>query len=170
MRNDVKDLIAEIEGDDSSARENAILNLMYRMEESTRHIVKNDVVDDEHLSQDEQIELIDALIELAESLKPEYAGLLWVISKANPIITVDPVQNFVLKHAEAMPISMLHQSLVALQNSFRVPEGSRDYELIQEKFRYEQLKVKLRPLQSQLGSLCNVLQDTLSNIDTFCTQ
>ncbi len=164
MRDDVKNLIAEIEGEDSSARENAILSLMYRMEDSTRHIVKNDVIDDEHLSQDEQIELIDALIELAESLRPEYAGLLWVVSKANPIIMIDPVQNFVLKHADTMPSFMLHQSLVALQNCM-VTEDFMDYEAIEAKFKYEQLKPKLRQIKTQYDILCDVLQDTLSGME-----
>lgn len=169
MRDDVKNLIAEIKGGDSSARENATLNLMYKMEESTRHITKNDVIDDEHLSQDEQIELIGVLLEMAETLRPEYSGLLWVVSKAKRIIMIDPVQNFVLQHANTMPSWMLRQSLVALQNCM-VTKDSRDFVTIKEKLKYEQLNAKLRDIKVQDDVLSDVLPDTLSNMEAFYTQ
>lgn len=168
MRDDVKNLIAEIEGDDSSARQNAILNLMYKMEESTKHLFKNDVTSDEYLSQDEQIELIDALLDIAESLRPEDAGLLFIVSKANPVIMIDPVQNFVLQHANTMPSWMFRQSLVALQNCM-VTRDNRDFESIKEKFKYEQLKAVLGDIKVQ-DDLSDVLPDTLLNMEVFYTQ
>jgi hypothetical protein len=172
MRDDVKDLIAQVKGDDTSAHEDAILKLMYRMEDSTRHIAKNDMIGDIYLSQDEQLELIDALIELTESLRPEYSGLLWVIGKADPIVMIDPVQNFVLKYANTMPSNMLRQSLVALLNCFRVPEGSNDEAVVKGKFKYEQLKAKLRAIKTQDEILLrdDILQDTLLCMDAFYTQ
>ena len=166
MRDDVKDLIAQVKEDNASAREEAILELMYRMEDSTRYIVKNDALDDEYLSQDEQLELIHVLIELAESLKPEYAGLLWVVGKANPIIMVDPVQNYVLKYADTMPIEVLYQSLVALQNCM-VTKDFRDFEAIEAKFKYEQLKAILREIRTQDDRLGDILQDTLLSMEVF---
>lgn len=168
MRDDVKNLIAKIEGDDASARENAILDLMYRMEDSTRHMAKSDVFDDKYFSQDEQSELIHVLIELAESLREDYATLLWVVSKANRTIMIDPVQNFVLKHANTMPSHMLRQCLVGLQNCMLMKDSS-DYEKIKEKFKYEQLKAKLRDIKVQ-ADLSDVLPDTLWIMETFYTQ
>ena len=172
MRDEVKDLIAQVKGDDASARENAILELMYRMEDSTRQIVKNDVIGDEYLSKDEQLELIHVLIKLAESLRPEYAGLLWVVSKAEPVIMTDPVQNFVLKHAHTMPSNMLRNSLVALENCFRVREESDDEAVIKGKFKYEQLRATLSKIepQDQVLLIDDILSDTLSNMEVFYTQ
>ncbi|MEQ8675980.1 MAG: hypothetical protein RLP44_23360 [Aggregatilineales bacterium] len=168
MRDDVRDLIAKIEGDDPSARENAVLDLMYRMEDSTKHIFKNGVViDDKYLSQDEQIELIHTLIKLAESLRPEYASLLFVVSKGIPIIMIDPVQDFVLKYADVMPNHMLQQSLVALWNCMRPAKGSRDYETIKEKMKYDQIMMKLRRIEMHVNMLERVLKDTLSCIEVF---
>ncbi len=171
MRDDVKDLIAQVKGDDASAREDAILELMYRMEDSTNHIVKNDAQSDEYLSLDEQLELIHVLIELAESLRPEYAGLLWVVSKADPVIMTDPVQNFVLKYANTMSSNMLHQSLMALENCFRVREGSNEEAVVKEKFKYEQLKATLGEIKTEDPILLidNILEDTLLNMEVFYT-
>lgn len=166
MRDDVKNLIAKIEGEDPSARENAILDLMYRMEDSTRHMAKSDVFDDKYFSLDEQIELIDVLLELAESLREEYAPLLFVVSKATPIVMIEPVQEFVLKYAETMPNHMLHQSLVALENCM-VTEEFRDYEAIQQKYKYKELTTLLRRIELRIDMVHRVLKDTLLNMEVF---
>ena len=169
MRDDIKDLIAQVKGDDPSARQNAIIDLMYKVEDSTRHIHTVGTIDDKYLSQDEQLELIYVLIELAESLRPEYAGLLWVVSKADPIIMVNPVQNFVLKYAKMMQSDMLQQSIVALENCL-CTKDFRDFAAIKAKFKYEQLKATLHKIKPQDDILGDILSDTLSNMEVFYTQ
>jgi len=145
MKNNVKSLIAKIEGDDDTARQDAITNLMFLMEESTKTIVKNNMIDDEHMSDDEQVEVIRVLLTLAESLRPEYSGLPWVVGKANPSIMIEPVQDFILKYVNTMPNEMLYQALVALENCM-VGTDFKDYKVIKSKFKHEQLLTDLRKL------------------------
>lgn len=166
MRDDVKDLITKIESDDASVRENAITDLMFKVENSTKNIINYGTLGDEYMTQDEQLELIHVLIELAESLRPEYAGLLWVISKALPILTTEPVQDFVLKHIESMPTEMIYQSLVALQNSFLTSE-SADYETVEQKLNFQQLNKTIRRLEMNVNRLDSMVKDTLSNLEFY---
>lgn len=168
MRDDINNMLARIQGDDETDCQNAITDLMFKMEDSTRHIFKHGEGDDQYLSQAEQAELIDVLIDLAESLRPEYAGLLWVVSKAIPMVMIDPVQAFILTYADTMPEHMFRQSLVALQNCFGAKEGSPELAIMRDKLKRAELTTKIRAQETRVTLTDNILQDTISCLDVFC--
>jgi|GEM_PF-3702804 len=169
MKDNVKSLIAKIEGDDNKACQNAITDLMFLMEDSTKLIVKNRDVGDEYMSQEEQVEVIHVLIALAESFKPEYSGLLWVVGKANPPIMIEPVQDFILTYVNTMPHEMLYQAIVALENCM-VTTDSKNYHVIKPKFKHEQILAELKGINTQDSRLRSLLDDAISIVEYFIAQ
>jgi len=167
MKQDIKNEVSTIMNGSAFDRETSIMNLMYKMETSTKKILRDEQNFDLHLSQDEQIELIDVLIQLAEGFETYYSSLLWIIGKANPLIMIDPVQEFTLKYANRMPDEMLYQTLVALQNCM-VSNDFRDYSTLKDKFRCNELLTILQQIEKEDNRLNEMIQDFLSNLVVFC--
>lgn len=169
MRDNIRSLTEKIEGDDDTACQDAITNLMFLMEESTKTIVKNNRVNDEHMSEDEEVEVIRVLLTMAESLRLEYSGLLWVVGKANPSVMIEPVQDFILKYVNTMPNEMLYQALVALENCM-VSTDFKDYQVIKPKVKHEQLLTELKKISTQDSRLKSILHDAISIVEFFVSQ
>lgn len=166
-----EDYLSIIATGDYDSRSTATLNLMYLMENSTKYMFKNQGAEiknsDEFLSQDEQAQLIERILSNPQLHDTRYSSLIWVIGKADPLIMITPLQQFILHNAQVMHPEILCQALVALENCMRGTPNSDEHEATYKQFQFVELKQCLNSIERSNERLSGYLDDALGCLKAY---
>lgn len=131
MHNIIESLLNQVESQDESMSQEAVLQLAMLLEISNRPVrIASGAVDLAHyrdilpielqslrLEITDQSEIVDRLSELAGN-GPASSGMYWAMGKASPQVGVTALLNNLRNHIERLDEESMYQALIALGNFF----------------------------------------------------